>query len=175
MLNILPVLIVSLALYDILDWRDFRVFAPHVLLAIMVAIPFSRRSFVLVPLALNLLLTVSFVPTFRTFHEMHFATDANSRSPVADVVRYQPDADPWRNTVLVDQTNYTAALLQLPPGIGVSVILAPSNLKPPIKSEYLLVSDDTMKLLGNPAGWEPVATTPYGKLYVHEGSQTASP
>lgn len=184
-LNLAPVLLFILTLYDVFDWRDFRMFAPHLLLSILLTIPFIPRHltrpwagqhlFVYVPLALNLLLTISFLLTFQSFHAAHFASDARPRTHLASLVTYQPGAQAWHNTVLVDGANYTAQLMDLPPGIGVSTILAPGELKQPIKSRYLLVSDATMKQLGNPPGWELLGTTPTGNLYVYIGDQAPSP
>jgi hypothetical protein len=168
-LNLGPALLVVLAAYDVSAWRDFRVFAPHVLASILVSVPFARRSFVLVPLALNAVFAVAFAGTFRSFHGVHFSPDARRQSLLAHAVAFQPGADPWRNTLLIDTANYTPELLQLPAGVGVSFILVPGSLQKPIKSRYLLITDDTLRQLGNPPGLRLLGTTPHGKLYVRQG------
>jgi hypothetical protein len=169
LVNLGSILLIVLAAYDIAEWRDFRVFAPHVLLSILVSVPFARRAFVVVPLVANLLVVVAFASAFRVFHADHFSPEEARRpSLIAQAIRYEPGGDPWRNTLLVD-TGYGSELLQLPAGIGVSLMLAPQSHQKPIKSRYLLVTDDTLKLMGNPPGLRLLGTTPRGKLYIREG------
>lgn len=181
LLNLVPAIAVVMVLYDVGDWRDFRVFAPSLLLSILVSVPFLRPSLaadalashasVFVPLATSLLLVVSFASGFRMFHEVHYTPVSLRSSPLASAVSVRDTHDPWQNTVLVDLESYNSELTVLPPGIGVSLILDPPRYRNGhhIKSRYLVVSDQTLALMGHPGGLKELGKTRYGKLYLHEG------
>jgi hypothetical protein len=167
--NLVPVGVIVLALYDLGEWRDFRVIAPHVMVSVLASIPFVRggalqRVYVRLPLVVNAVLVLAFVPAFNTFHKDQFSADLSGPNVLA-TVPYVPGASPWENTVLIDAYNNTTDLLALPPGVGVSLILGPYTLHQPIKSRYLLVNDHTLFQLGNPPGFELLGAIKTGKLY----------
>lgn len=188
LVNLGSIVVFVLVANDVFDWRGYRLLAPHVLLSMFVTIPFARRRLVsaalrrrwlapamltryalfLVPVLVNVLLVASFAGSFKSFNTEHFSAEARRPSLLAEAVSYRAGADPWSNTVLVDLSNYTPELLQLPAGVGVSLILEPQSLQKPIKSRYLLVADSTLPLIGEsgaPDGMRLVGETRSGKLY----------
>jgi hypothetical protein len=120
-LNLGLLLLAVVTLYDVLDWRDYRVVAPHLLLSLlMMAAGTARRWAVRVALV-NLLFAPLFAPQFETSHRIR--VDAKRTAEVVIDLRpylvYDSAADsPWANTVLVPEVDLSNRV-RVPAGVGV--------------------------------------------------------
>ena len=81
---------------------------------------------------------------------------------------YHPGASRWCNTLLTSQ--YPPHLIAVPAGIGLSVVRKPELMTLPPRSRYVLLDEPVKAAFTRPLDLEPVATLPYGTLYVNRGS-----
>jgi hypothetical protein len=139
-----PILAAQLLFYDLGEMREFRVLAPFLLLTLFLIFTISQRwvKFLLGFLILtNILFAPLAVKDFQYFHYGNFHYNLPGlnrfRQKVTAVLEYQPDANPWCNTLLTD--NYPPELIGLPAGIGISYVMAPDQIQVPMRSRYLLV------------------------------------
>ena len=87
-------------------------------------------------------------------------------------IRYQPDASRWCNTLLTSQ--YPPQLIAVPGGIGLSVIRNPEKMPLPPRSRYMLLDAPVLAGFTHPLHLEPIATLPYGTLYVNRDARCES-
>lgn len=161
-------------IYDMKDWRDFRLFAPPLLLVLTLLILFKRRllaALVLVVLALQVPYALNIYDIWTGYH-----LDAPKRQqfvdwqePLKTALAYNPDApNPWCNTVLHSAYYIfgpTSVLLAVDPGIGLSSPLLEGQYRFPPKSRYLMLDTDTYTNLAAKLHVEPLLDIPGGKLY----------
>jgi hypothetical protein len=86
-----------------------------------------------------------------------------------DTVVYRPQASRWCNTLLTSQ--YPPQLIAVPGGIGLSVVRKPEQMTLPPRSRYLLLDEDVRAAFTGPLHLDPVATLPYGTLYVNRDAR----
>jgi hypothetical protein len=86
-----------------------------------------------------------------------------------DTVVYQPQASRWCNTLLTSQ--YPPQLIAVPGGIGLSVVRKPEQMTLPPRSRYMLLDEDVRAAFTGPLHLDPVATLPYGTLYVNRDAR----
>ena len=87
-------------------------------------------------------------------------------------IRYQPDASRWCNTLLTSQ--YPPQLIAVPGGIGLSVIRNPEKMPLPPRSRYMLLDAPVLAGFTHPLHLEPIATLPYGTLYLNRDARCES-
>lgn len=87
-------------------------------------------------------------------------------------IRYQPDAPRWCNTLLTSQ--YPPQLIAVPGGIGLSVVRQPEKMVGPPRSRYMLLDEPVLARFPQPLHLEPIATLPYGTLYVNGDARCES-
>jgi hypothetical protein len=87
-------------------------------------------------------------------------------------VVYRPEASRWCNTLLTSQ--YPPHLIAVPAGIGLSVVRKPELMTLPPRSHYMLLDDAVRAAFTRPIDLDPVATLPYGTLYVNRESGCTS-
>jgi hypothetical protein len=162
--NIGLLVIFVILFYDVGDWRDYRLYAPHLLLSLLLLVELGSERFLYPFIAVSMVFAGAFVKSYRTVHQEHFIVIASSPL-LRTSLEYDPAGGGWCNTLLVDLPNYNRQLLDVPPGIGISMIMYPESVHPPIHSRYLLLSDETYRKLADSLHLEPVATLPKGVLY----------
>lgn len=172
--NIFLVLILNLAFYDIYSWRDYRVIAPHLIASILFEILNGDKFLPAVLIFINMSIIPSFINCYKEFHIDHFPTNhsADIDCSVFDkVMSYNENGEPWENTLLVDFSNVDSNLINVPPGIGISLIIDMNTLKSPVKSKYLLINDVTYEALSKNNKLElvnlPKDKNCHGKLYIN--------
>ena len=182
-LNLVMIVCFTIVIYDLRDWRDFRLLAPHLLLTLLVLLGCQRRAF-------SVLLLVSYIPAllFTTYVsnlwiDQHVAPAVRAeyetyRTQLADVVTYDADAPSrWCNTVLFS-SEYWYEMTQLPlafePGIGLTswTLKQPLNVSVPpqlpFRSRYLLFTDQDAASYDLPDSYMPVSAVPFGNIYINE-------
>ena len=87
-----------------------------------------------------------------------------------EYLTFEEGANPWCNTVLT--VEYPPELLALPPGIGFSTILGvqPEELGSRLRSQYVLVDQETYTRLSRHARLDYLGPTPIGNLYRNRDS-----
>jgi hypothetical protein len=171
LLTVAPVLAITLLIGDVESWRDFRVIAPHVLVALLLLAAHTRwerwvwaGTLVFAPL---------YYQQFVEFHEERFRSDpgaiAAMRDATSGVIRFTPDASPWTNTVAVSAERLRFPLLGLPRGIGVSYVVDWLDHAGDIQSAYVLLDPADREEADMVVRLEPLVETPLGTLYRNAG------
>ena len=169
--TVAPVLGITLLIGDVESWRDFRLIAPHVLVALLLLVTHTRwerwiwaGTWVLAPL---------YYQQFVEFHEQRFTSDpapiAAMRDATAGVIQFTPGAPPWTNTVAVSADLLQFPLLGLPRGIGVSYVVDWLDHAGPVRSAYVLLHPADRQEADMIVRLEPVVETPLGTLYRNAG------
>lgn len=174
------------------SFGDYRVWAPHLLLTLLVLIGTNRRAAYLtvgVALAINLAALPNFLHLFKEYRGANYATYhveniANFRQSTAPYLNFRSDQSAWCNTVLSFNPPFVSyELVALPPGFGLSAVFDWRNVRLPVKSGYVLAdwnkyavsslerdSSGTENIVVHfePGGYlklKPLATTTMGTLY----------
>ena len=82
---------------------------------------------------------------------------------------YREASSRWCNTLLTSQS--PPSLIAVPAGIGLSVVQKPELLRIPPRSYYMLLDDAIRAAFPVPPDLEPIATLPYGTLYVNRDAR----
>ena len=172
--NLGAVAVTILVLYDVGSWRDYRTIAPHLLLTILLIITMPKRLWLVLPGALilsNLFFAPTYLQDFRAYRASTFSGDLQGvhafQETVVPIVRYEQSKNPWCNTLLSSWPGGDALPLQIlgvPAGIGVSLDYS-GGMTTPLKSKYILASEQTYNALKPRTNLIFVAKTSYGNLY----------
>jgi hypothetical protein len=147
-----------------------RVTAPFVLLALLVFVAARVRTWmVVIVIAANLFVAPSFLAFYRSWRSDLFRNDRSRfeqfQAQLAPVLRFDPRRTPWCNTLLT--TTYEREIVAVPAGVGLSVGQPARNLRPPIKSGYVLLTANSVNEFDHKARLQHLATTVLGELYVN--------
>lgn len=171
LLNLLCIVGFVLAFYDVRTWRDYRVIAPHMLLALLVLVGCNAldwlKRYAVAAVALSLLV----IWQYAEFHRPRVAFDRSQVAAFADqvnkVMPFQPGASPWDNTLLTDMRYMDQPeMLTLPGGIGISTVVEWDVQAWPPKSKYLLLNRARAEEVGIPPTMQKVAETRIGDIYI---------
>lgn len=141
----------AMLFYIIGTWGDFRVFATHLMLTLLLLIAFRHVRPVLLFIAISLLSVSLFWDNFTQFVGTKFNPTGSYSQNVWDryeqvtpLIEYHPDApNSWCNTLYISIQYFDGGLLTLiPPGIGISFFWETELIPLPIQSRYLLMSKE---------------------------------
>ena len=124
-LNLALVVLLVVMLFDVVRSRDYRVVAPHLLLSLLLLVACGRTRVVAVAVLAGLLVTPSFLADYKSRATRQF-TDEQARidafaTQTGGTLVYQPQSDPWCNTILLPlRTAFRPESLAIPAGIGIS-------------------------------------------------------
>jgi hypothetical protein len=172
-LNLLCIVGFVTAFYDVFDWRDYRVVAPHLLLSLLVLVGVGARQW-LGGYAVVAVLVGLLVPAqFARFHGQRVTIDREEIAAFSQefgaVVALEKDVPGWDNTVLLDIDRLGSPLvIGLPPGIGASPIYEREVGIFPARSKYVLLTPDEAVRFSAPPSLRKIATTRLGDLYVQD-------
>jgi hypothetical protein len=128
-INVLALLITTMLIFDMWGNRDYRLLAPHMLLSLLLLLSTDWRL-VLPFVAANLAFAGVFVSYFAEFHRERIDADwqalAVAREELTPHMSFRPVADGWSNTLLFPVHYQNYRLLALPPGIGITFVIADS-------------------------------------------------
>jgi hypothetical protein len=168
LLNLGPLLLANILVYDVAEWRDYRVMAPQLLLSLLVLAGNSEWKWSLAPAAANLLCVFPFVAEFSAKHLERVSWDralvADFRSELQDSLRYEPSKPAWDNTLLVTLDEVKYPLVAVPAGIGVNCVLDWRTVSLPPRSRYLLVPEEFLPELRRHGRVELLNVTRMGAL-----------
>ena len=176
LITIVPTLVLVVLAGEVESWRDFRVLAPHLLVALLVLAANARWERWL--WGATLVLLPVYYQGFVAFHADRFTADPRAIGGMHEATEaampFVPGAPPWTNTLTVHSDLLQFPLLGLPRGIGVSYVFDWSNLVPPVRSRYLLLRPSDEEQVSSKARLVPIATTPLGTLYRNDGPPVAA-
>ena len=175
LLNLLCIVGFVTAFYDVFDWRDYRVIAPHLLLSVLVLVGVGARQWLGGYATIALLVGLMIPTQFARFHRERVAVDpteiAAFASEIEDFVVVKPGAPGWENTILLDIDRLGSPLIAgLPPGIGAAPIYERDEGIFPARSRYVLFTPEEAVRFGAPASLRKLATTALGDLYVQDAA-----
>jgi hypothetical protein len=175
-LNLLIVANLCLVLYDVGDWRDYRVLTPHLLLSLFTLVGTTSGRWVLPIIAANLLFVTAFVTEFATFYQDRLTADPAAIQLLADelapFVNYDPHAGPWENTLLIPSELESYTLLGVSRGVGISVIVNEQDEDVPVRSRWMLLQrGENAQRFGH---LRLLKQTSQGDLYLNENSNPKS-
>ncbi|MCA9912974.1 MAG: hypothetical protein KC496_06480 [Anaerolineae bacterium] len=164
--------VLTVVLYDVKEWRDYRVLAPLLLLVGLALIAQRRRLLVLTLLATNLLIVPEALNVYRIWTEWHVSEARQEEyyaweAELQKVLQYEPGADPWCNTLLHSHRylfGATSVLLAVDEGIGLSSPLDQA-MSPPFRSRYLLFDESDQERYGVALNVRQLLIVPDGVLY----------
>jgi hypothetical protein len=167
--NLGVIILISIFMY--LSNGFFKVFGIHVLLSLMLLIAFRRLATITVIIAVSILMIGTFAEPYRDYIGRNVTEDRQAiettRQEWSKWISYEPDAEPWCNTILFPQNLLNVRILYVPAGMGVTfyTYLHPTAKKP-IHSHYLLLDqaalDDFRK---DTIHLQPIAVTAGATLY----------
>jgi hypothetical protein len=145
-LNLALIAGLMIALYDVEDFRDYRVIMPHLLLSLLILLAGESYRWVVNVAGINLIFLVPFYNFFEsTNHDRFLVGSAHigrERSVLTRYINYDPTKSTWDNTILIPVRNHFYLLAAVPPGMGVSFVLDNPDVSPlnfPPKSRYLFM------------------------------------
>lgn len=136
-----------LALLFLLYQVDVRMGIAPLLLSLLVMILARHYRVAVGMIALNLLFAPFFVTSYEVFARGRFFPDrhyiAQVESLVNPYVAFQENAPSgWCNTLLIPMELFSWPVTVIPDGIGVSMYLTIDDLPLPVKSKYLVLSEN---------------------------------
>jgi hypothetical protein len=162
-----------LVLYSLTNWAEHRVLSAFLLFGVLLTLAAPGRA----PLLLVAALVVSNLATARTFtrvfeakRQEQFIWDRRGVSELEQVltahgVVYRTGDSRWCNTLLTAQE--PPYLIAVPAGVGISVVRESDQMPVPPRSRYLLLDESALVHFKRPLRVQPLATLPYGTLYVN--------
>jgi hypothetical protein len=175
----LTILGLMLVLYSLTNWAEHRVLSAFLLFAALLTLAAPGRA----PLWLVAALIASNVATAGTFRRVFEAKRQEQfiwdRRPIFELdealasrISYRPGQPRWCNTMLTAQE--PPYLISVPPGIGLSVVREPDQMRHAPQSGYLLVDESTLAAFKVPPRVEKLGTLPYGNLYLNRDADCSA-
>ncbi|MFC1960592.1 hypothetical protein ACFLYO_07770 [Chloroflexota bacterium] len=167
---------IAIVLYDIYDWRDYRLFVPHTALAMFILVARRRRTLLVILIASNMVVAPSALKSFQNRNYFSFGPEVAARiadfeQDVGAVLVYdeQPN-NAWCNTLLIPfevLVSRQADILGTPPGIGLSWSGYMSTAAG-FRSRYVLLADGVYEQIGDRIPLEYQASTAIGDIYINQ-------
>jgi hypothetical protein len=147
-----------------------RAMAPFLLMSMLLLVATRRRTPVVVMVVIaNALIAPSFLSAYKDGRTDTFTYDRQRyerfRSQISSFVTFDAGSDPWCNTLLT--MVYPREIVAVPAGIGLSIGEPPGAVAAPVRSKYLLVTEDGAKAFGLKANLRHLTTTEVGELYLN--------
>jgi hypothetical protein len=165
-----------LLLYQFTNYAEHRVLSAFLLFGALVCLAAPGRVGPLLVVGI-VLSNVASAPTSLVAIEDawhgHFVWDRRGlfelEQAIDGTLVYQPGASRWCNTLLTSQ--YPPHLIAVPAGIGLSVLRKPELMSLPPRSRYIFLDEPWRAVLAGHLNLDPVATLPYGTLYVNRDAK----
>jgi hypothetical protein len=165
-------LTLMLVLYSLTNWAEHRVLSAFLLFGALLTLTAPGRAPLVLVTALivsNLATTTTFGRVFEAKRHDQFVWDRRGvlelQEAVAGRVIYRENQPRWCNTLLTAQE--PPYLISVPAGVAISVVREPDQVAVPPRSRYLLLDAPAMKHFQRPLHVRPLATLPYGTLYLN--------
>ena len=186
-LNILAIFVVNISLYYVRSSNDYRVWAPHLLLSLVVLLHARPRREFWIVLFLGLFVLLdpgNLLPNFDfangTDPAIAFQGTAAFTKEIEGHLEFVPGQNKWCNTVEIskyglDDPNYRPKLLGLPPGFGYMTTVDWQNTQPEdVQAKYLIFNPEYLENeapgLLKALDLTQLAETSLGNLYLNHNS-----
>jgi hypothetical protein len=181
-LNLILIAGMMIAFYDVGEFRDYRVVAPHLLLCLLVLLSGEGYRWAIAVAFVNLLFLAPFLGHFESTNRDRFAVQGtvldNDRAKLAGYLAYDPTKSAWDNTVLISDQTRVYQMVAIPPGMGVSFILGNGEaplmngdappMTYPIKSRYVFMQSSLVKkFIRDRVHLRPLVDTDVETLYLN--------
>ena len=191
--NLGSILVAAVLAYVLGPWADYRVFAAHLLLSVLLLVSSTATAPRRLAVGVLLVQLASIGPFIEAFRGLgaSYRYDAARIEAFGAAVRpaigFGRGQEGWCNTLLsVNPPYFYPEMVALPPGIGVTMLFGSRGVPPPLRSRYVLLDPDDPRRwsLGAPTvthvgpdhvqvtvgDWlsldlMPLASTPVGQLY----------
>jgi hypothetical protein len=185
--NLGLVILFNLAVHAVHAGREYRLWAPHILLTLMILLFSSRKKLVVGIVISNLIFLVSFGNTFYKERYSNFLRDNSDiveiQSAITEYITTDPVGSHWCSTI--DVSRYSSEvtwgpwMLTLPEEFGVTSIINWKNFyHTKINAKYVLLEpeyiNENYPYLFRNTNLEPLTETPIGILYYNWDSQCPS-
>jgi hypothetical protein len=181
--NLGIIFIFNIAFATVHAGREYRLWAPHLLLSLLILLFSSRQRLVLGMIISNLIFSVSFGNTFYAERYPNFLRDTSDiveiQNAISEHIVYQPVGNRWCNTIDISRYSNEATwgpwMLTLPEEFGVTSIFNWNEFyRKNLRAKYVLLDPEYIQehypyLFGN-TNLEPLTETPIGTLYFNHDS-----
>lgn len=153
LLNLGLILVLNVVIYELGEWRDYRVLAPHLLLSLLVyLLANEKKSLIKLAVVAQILVLPVFISDYRAFYTDHFTVEqpllAEMRQVSETYLHYDAAAENgWCNTVLV--RGWHPRWLEINPKMGFSVLLSPHTNPLLPQSKYLIIDEPVYTILAD--------------------------
>ena len=145
--NLALVVLCTISLYCIGDYRDFRVWSGPLLLSLLLMIALSGRfalGIVAAVILANLFFAPQYLEFFRGVRSISYNPDRTQidefKKAIEGKLVYNKGANPWCNTLLAMNSPFVFYhMASITPGIGVSDLYYNKDVKLPYQSKYILL------------------------------------
>jgi hypothetical protein len=162
--NVFVPLVMTMLVFDMGGFRDYRVVAPHLLLSLLVLLMVDWRMVTPFVVA-NVVCVGIFFSAFEDFHQERLAINRDAieatRQELSQYIQFHPAEDGWSNTLLYPMFYPQHGLCALPRGIGLTLSLSNCQGLQTIKSRYVILTWGSKP----PPQLELLADTSLGPLY----------
>src|SRR6185369_1712310 len=169
--NILLILLLVISLYDIGDWRSYRIFAPHLLFSMALFIACNRATVIYILIALSFAFVQNFAKLYPDFHRGHYTGDKSAAAAFGAAygseLRFRQDASPWGNSLLIGIEDCQPFLAGLPAGIGINCVLDWNRISYPLKSAYVIIPPEVYRHIAGKVRLQPVKSGSFGALFIN--------
>jgi hypothetical protein len=177
--NLLAVYGAVLALHEVVDGRDYRVMAPHLLLSLCVAVWRGRWLLVTSLLAIGVLVAPQLLDQYRA-DMAPLARISDPTYGVETLISYEPHENAWCNTVslsfyyVIDFTGNADMLLAFDDGLGLSWI-KPDDIPTRLQAQYIVLTHDDWQAWGKERNLLKIADVQNGALYQNLDADCTTP
>jgi hypothetical protein len=169
--NLLIPFALIIAFYDVGDWRDYRILAPHVLFSLALFLAQKKMLPCMTMLAISILTIPSFSEIYWKFHQDHFQNEMQklqlNRANLSALLHYRKDVSPWGNSLLMDVKLIQPFLVNLPAGFGINTVMDWNRIQYPLKSEYVLIQQEIYSQISNKVRFRPIVSSDNRTLYLN--------
>jgi hypothetical protein len=181
--NLGLVILFNLAVHTVHAGREYRLWAPHLLITLLLLLFSSRKRVVVGVIISNLIFLASFGNTFYKERHSNFLRDNSDiveiQNSISEYIAHDPVDNHWCNTI--DVSRYSSEvtwgpwMLTLPEEFGVtSIINWKIFYKTRINAKYVLLDPDHINekypYLFGTTNLEPLTETSIGTIYYNQDS-----
>jgi hypothetical protein len=183
LISLVAIFLTPIMIYEFHGTKDYRLFAPHILLALLLFILTNRTRLVWGVILTNLLFIPYFSNNFIHYRERNFYADTSLNYEFQEITEsfltYEPTENQWCNTIDVGESikdEDTAPItLFLPKEFGITTLRRMYYTPDSIKAKYLHLDPNYVEHLYpyffDAANLETLTQTPFGNLYLNLNSE----
>lgn len=166
---LVSIVLLQVLLYDINDWRDFRIFSPFLIMSLMFLVACGRYRIVMTVILSSIVFSPAFIHQYKIFNEGRYATDPTRyelfEKEITSRLSSHKSKEPWCNNILVGTENLNNYLMSLPPGFVFNFTMNWYDI--PYRPRYVLINPEIILLVHDYVKLKALASTSFGTLYLN--------